>query len=257
VADKKKVRRVRVIEVIDDEDLDEELNEVLEAVEKTEDKTEDKTEEEPEEKPRPVQKKPVVEERPSRVRTLLASSRTTTVLVVALVAALASLAIWQWRQAGALAAEQAERREVAKVAGEYGDSAFSYTAATYKASIDRNQKLLGGDLLTTYKRDTIPNLPTVFSKNPQLVMDSTIKKVYVGDINGKLATAVILVDIKLQTPQGVNDGSNALLRLSLAKEAGGWKITQQAASGQGDDAAGQLPTLPNATSPSPSAKPSD
>ena len=87
----------------------------------------------------------------------------------------------------------------------------------------------------------------MFTKNPQLVMQSKIKKVYVGDLNGTLATAVILVDIRLQTPQGVNDGSNALLRLSLAKDKDGWRITQQAASGQGDDAASQLPTLPNAS----------
>jgi hypothetical protein len=233
VADKKKVRRVRVIEVIDDEDLDEELSEVLDAVDKTE-TIEDKP------KPEPASAKN------PRARAVLAAPRTTTVLVVVLVAALASLALWQWRQAAALAAAEADRRAVAKVAGEYGDSAFSYTAATYRASIDRNLKLLGGDLLGTYKRDTVPNLPAVFGKNPQLVMESTIKRVYVGDVNGRLATAVILVDIRLQTPEGVNDGSNALLRLSLAKEAGGWKITQQAASGQGDDAASQLPTLPDA-----------
>jgi hypothetical protein len=243
VADKKKVRRVRVIEVIDDpetdsEDLDEELSEVLDTVDKAEE-------------PEKTEKAEKTEE-PKRTKTVLASPRTTTVLVVVLVAALATVAIWQWQQASTLSAQQDERREVAKVAGEYGDSAFSYTASTYRATIDRNLKLLGGDLLETYKRDTIPNLPTVFTKNPQLVMDSKIKKVYVGDINGTLATAVILVDIKLQTPEGTNGGSNALLRLSLAKDKDGWKVTQQAASGQSDDATGQLPTLPNASTPSPS-----
>lgn len=275
----KKVRRVRVIEVIDDdadEAIDDDLDEVLEALDESDKAAAGKTAKErravdedddadqddadsqddadaaakPAPKPRP-RKRP-------EPRTILASSRTTTALVVVLIAALASLAIWQWRQAARLNAAQAERRAVAKVAGEYGDTAFSYTASTYRTSIDRNLALLGGDLLATYKRDTIPNLPTVFGKNPQLVMQSKIKKVYVGDVNGSLATAVILVDIKLQTPQGVNDGSNALLRLSLAKDAGGWKITQQAASGQGDDAVSQLPTLPNASatpSDTPSAKP--
>jgi hypothetical protein len=265
VATNKRVRRVRVIEVIDDdENLEEDLEEVLDALDESDEETEDTedtgdtedTEKAAPAKPKRAEPKP--EESRAGARRVLASPRTTAALVVVLIAALASLAIWQWRQAGRLAAEQGERRAVAKVAGEYGDTAFSYSASTYQTSIDRNLKLLGGDLLTTYKRDTIPNLPAVFTKNPQLVMQSKIKNVYVGDVNGTLATAVILVDIRLQTPQGVNDGSNALLRLSLAKDKGGWKITQQAASGQGDDAASRLPTLPNAgatPSDSPSAKP--
>jgi len=255
----KKVRRVRVIEVIDDDVAeigDDDLQEVLEALDESEKTDEAAAPAKPPEKPK---QQPKQEQEPEpRARRTLASPRTTVALVIVLIAALASLAIWQWRQAARLDAEQAERRAVAKVAGQYGDTAFSYTANGYRTSIDRNLKLLGGDLLATYKRDTIPNLPTVFTKNPQLVMQSKIKKVYVGDVNGTLATAVILVDIRLQTPQGVNDGSNALLRLSLAKDKDGWKITQQAASGQGDDAASQLPTLPNASatpSDTPSSKP--
>jgi hypothetical protein len=279
VATNKKVRRVRVIEVIDDdtgEITDDDLAEVLDALEESDDDSDadaaDDDETDPGEddaasaKPKPKVKPkttpaPAPEPAP-RTRLgagkALASPRTTAALVIVLIAALGSVAIWQWRQAARLAAEQGERRAVAKVAGEYGDTAFSYSASTYRTSIDRNQQLLGGDLLATYKRDTIPNLPAVFAKNPQLVMASKIKKVYVGDVNGTLATAVILVDIRLQTPQGVNDGSNALLRLSLAKDKDGWKITQQAASGQGDDAASQLPTLPNAgatPSDAPSPKP--
>jgi hypothetical protein len=249
----KKVRRVRVIEVIDDDadvDLDDDLEEVLEALdesEKTNKTSKTDTADTADTADTPARTKPAPKAKPEpAAKRSLASPRTTAALVIVLIAALASLAIWQWRQAARLDAEQAERRAVAKVAGEYGDTAFSYTATGYRTSIDRNLKLLGGDLLTTYKRDTIPNLPAVFTKNPQLVMQSKIKKVYVGDVNGTLATAVILVDIRLQTPQGVNDGSNALLRLSLAKDQDGWKITQQAASGQGDDAASQLPTLPNA-----------
>ncbi|HEU5157845.1 MAG TPA: hypothetical protein VFU43_12690 [Streptosporangiaceae bacterium] len=273
----KKVRRVRVIEVIDDDEvLDDDLEEVLEALDESDNDTSDESDEaaapakqatakqatakQVVTKPTTVKQATVKQAtvKPATAKRLLGSPRTTAVLVIVLVAALASLAIWQWRQAARLAAERAERRAVAEVAGEYGDTAFSYTASTYRTSIDRNLKLLGGDLLATYKRDTIPNLPTVFNKNPQLVMESKIKKVYVGDVNGTLATAVILVDITLRTPQGVNDGSNALLRLSLAKNEGGWKITQQAASGQGDDAASQLPTLPNASatpSDTPSPKP--
>jgi hypothetical protein len=263
-AGKKKVRRVRVIEVIDDDEDEEDLDDVLEAIDEAEPAP--APAKRPKKKPAAA-KKTVRAEKPeepedadaeraeSRLRALLASPRATVVLVVVLIAALASTAIWQWRQAAGLSAQQGERREIAEVAGAYGDAAFSYTAQTYQAGVQRNLKLLGGDLLSTYKQNTVPNLPTVFSKNPQLVMTSKIKKVYVGDVNGNLATAVILVDIKLQTPQGVNDGSNALLRLSLAKGEGGtWRITQQAASGQSDDAAatGQVPGLPSAsTAPSP------
>ncbi|RAY15847.1 hypothetical protein DPM19_08770 [Actinomadura craniellae] len=193
---------------------------------------------------------------PSRPAALAASPRLTAALVTVLVVVLAVLLAWQWRTAGSLAAEQDERAAVAKVAGEYGNVAFSYTAVDYRQQIARNQRLLGGDLLATYNRSTAPNLGNVFGKNPQLVMSSKIKKVYVGDVIGDLATAVILVDIRLQTPEGANDGADTLLRLALKRESDGWKVTEQRASGQGDgDLTADLPTAPSTTpKPTPTAK---
>ncbi|MBC6466035.1 hypothetical protein [Actinomadura alba] len=285
---KKRVRRVRVIEVIDDEDVDEDLGDVLNALDDADranrtdraDRADDDDEADEAEPPagRSLSRSDAAdddeapgeraERRAQRThrdrdadrlagpRAVLASPRLTTGLVVVLVAALAALAVWQWRAAATRAEAEAERRDVAKVAGEYGNVVFSYTPGTAQASIDRNLKLIGGDLLANYRQTTAANLPAFFTKNPEVSMTSKIKGVFVGDVNGKLATAVILLDVRLQTPQGANDAPNTLLRLSLSKEDDGWKVTEQKASGDAEGAAsggaGQLPGLTgNGASPSP------
>jgi hypothetical protein len=177
----------------------------------------------------------------------------TAALIIVLIGVLGALAVWQWRQAATLAAERDTRREVAKVAGEYGNVIYSYTPATAQQAIKDNLRLLGGDALATYKQTTAVNLPQFFAKNPQVSMTSTIKQVFVGDVNGDLATAVILLDVKINSADGNADGSNTLLRLALKKESGGWKITEQKVSGEADGtvSTGQLPQLGGNLNPSP------
>lgn len=254
LAEKKKVRRVRVIEVIDgedDEDVEPDVEEILQKIdeEEAEAAAEEEGDEQEEDEARA----------PSRVRAALASPRLTATLVVVLVAALATLAIWQWRTAAGLDSEKKARRAVARIAADYGNAVFNYNAAAARDSINKNLALLGGDARTRYEQTTAKNLPGFFAQNPQWTLTSKTKKVFVGEVNGEIATAVILMDVNVQAPSGRTDAPNTLLRVGLAKIDGSWKITEQRSSGQSDQATGneqqnQIPGLPTTPAPSPSKK---
>ncbi|MBE1530980.1 hypothetical protein [Actinomadura algeriensis] len=276
----KRKRRVRVIEVIDDEDLDEVL-EALDAEEEAAEDDVAEAPAEPAKprasktskaaapaaakpKPRPARLEPPEDEadddeddEPAKARvkpslrkpaaavsaepTYLGMGRTPLIVVVVLVALLASLAIWQWRSASGAASEADERAAVEKVAAAYGDVALNYNATNYQAQMDKAQKLMGGDLLDSFKQSTLPNLGNTFKDNPKLALTSKTNQTFVGSVNGRFATAVVMVDIDITTSEGETSAPGTLLRLSLGKIDGEWKVTKQYASGTDDSSAGQLP----------------
>ncbi|MEV5572454.1 hypothetical protein AB0L06_20620 [Spirillospora sp. NPDC052269] len=293
----KRKRRVRVIEVIEDED---DLDEVLEAIEKGE-----LLEEEPEPEPEPKPKKPVATQaKPKPKPTIVedegedeadepkvlaqkgssdggpidldsaagsggfSMSRNAAIVTVVVVALLASLGIWQWTSASKLSGDQHARDDVEKAAAAYGDAVLTYNSSNYQGQMEKVQKLLAGDLLDLYKRCTVPNLSDSFKSNSSLSFSSRTSKVYVGDVNGKFATATIATDITLKSNQGSTSAPWSLIRLSLAKSGGAWKVTQQFPSGvnqQSNDcsSSGQIPVSPNGQtgtgkpSSTPSAKPTN
>jgi ketosteroid isomerase-like protein len=185
-------------------------------------------------------------------------------VIAVLVALLASLAIWQWRTASGLSSEKGDREDVSTVASAYGDVALNYNAQNYQSQMDKAQKLMGGDLLETFKSTTLPSLGETFKSNPELSLTSKTNQVFVGSVDGKFATAVVMVDIDVKTKDGATSAPATLLRLALAKIDGEWKVTKQYASGANDQnqGQGQLPTAPTGgASPSPnpetSKKPGD
>src|SRR5690606_9830995 len=168
------------------------------------------------------------------------------VVVVVLVALLASLAIWQWRSASALSSEKDEREAVSKVASAYGDVALNYNAQNYRTQMDKAQALMGGHLLESFKNTTLPSLGETFEKNPELALTSKTNQVFVGTVDEKFASAVVMVDIDVRTKDGATSAPATLLRLALAKIDGEWKVTRQYASGANDQtqSQNQLPGAP-------------
>ncbi|MEO3829532.1 hypothetical protein [Actinomadura sp. B10D3] len=281
----KRRRRVRVIEVIDDEDLDEVL-EALDAEDEADAEAEEEPPARPAEaaapavkttkaatskaataaRPRPSRLEPPEEEaeeeaprtkapvRPSAVPAggrpkILGLSVTQAVVVIVLVALLASLAIWQWRSASAASGEQERRDAVAKVASAYGDVALNYNAQNYQTQMDKAQKLMGGDLLESFKSTTLPSLGETFKNNPELALSSKSNQVFVGSVDERFASAVVMVDIDVRTKDGATSAHATLLRLALAKIDGSWKVTKQYPSGTNDqnqnqNQNGQLPAVP-------------
>ncbi|GLZ08577.1 hypothetical protein Acsp03_60430 [Actinomadura sp. NBRC 104412] len=274
-------RRVRVIEVLDDEDLDEVLDAIdeeedrtppesrqksLHGTERTTERTTERatagTAEPPERSAEPRERKEPVSLDRAEGQTFLGMGRVPAVVVVVLVAALASLGIWQWWTIARLAHEKEERAAVAKVAAAYGDVALNYNASNYQTQMQKAQALMAGDLLDSFKTNTLPNLGNTFRQNPQLVLTSKTDQVFVGSVDERFATAAISVNVSLRTTEGVNDSPATLIRLSLAKIDGRWKVTEQYSSGvneQNKDQQGGLPTTPASpgASPSPSGSSKD
>lgn len=256
-------RRVRVIEVIDDEDLDE----VLEALD-----AEDEAAGEPAEpaakaapakaaKPRPTRLEPPEREAaaaepedeapkkaPARAGAATAGPRpgasglglVPVVVIVVLVALLASLAIWKWTSASSLSSERDDREAIGQVASEYGDLAFSYNASNYQTQSAKARKLMAGDLLEDYTKNTLPSLAGAFQSDAQVMLSSKTDQVFVGTVNGRFATAVVMADVSLKTKDGAVNQPATLLRLSLSKVGGEWKVTQQYPSGVNDENKSQL-----------------
>lgn len=282
----KRKRRVRVIEVIDDEDLDE----VLEALD-AEDAEEDAAEAPAEPaakaaptpaaapaaesaakpavktvKPRPAALEPpekAEEKEPARADAFSLPLVPTVVLAV-LIVVLGALAIWQGTSAHSLSSKQDEREAIGKVASAYGDVAYNYNATNYQTQTDKAMKLLAGDMLDDYKKNTVPTVASAFQADAQVALSSKTNQVFVGSVNGKFATAVLMMDMSLKTKSGAINQPATLLRLSLSKIDGDWKITQQYPSGINDQnrnqQQGQIPGVPSggaSTSPSPKAEKSE
>ncbi|MFC9969936.1 hypothetical protein ACFVH6_03425 [Spirillospora sp. NPDC127200] len=275
----KRKRRVRVIEVIEDDDED--LDDVLEALDAEEEPParrpaarkaapaapaaavaeksaakkapapEAAEEDEEEAAPAPRPSGPSGPKEPVSLDKGEGGSSTPLVPLVAgvvLVALLATLAIWQWRTASGLSGTEDDRKEVAKVASDYGNVALNYNAANYQSQMDKAQKLMGGDLLENFKQCTLPNLGATFKDQPQLSLTSKTTQTFVGSVDSRFATATIAVDVGVSNAgsQATNVPSN-LIRLSLSKTGGTWKVTQQFASGANEQKRGcdeQIPGVP-------------
>ncbi|KAB2346108.1 hypothetical protein [Actinomadura rudentiformis] len=278
----KRKRRVRVIEVLEDEDLDEVL-ESLENEDEDEDEDEEPAprkkpvakkaatakqatpakrataakkakppveiieaeDEEDEEEPEPGPARRTSAAASSAQPTLLGLPRNAAIVVVVLVALLASAAIWQWRSASGAAGEKDERAAVVARASAFGDLATSYNATNYQSQMDKIQKLMAGDLLERYKSSTAQTLPQAFKTSPQAALTSKTKQVYVGNIDGKFATVVVAVDIAVSDGKSQNSAPQSLIRLSLVKEGDEWKVSQMNASGDDGSGAGSLPGVPS------------
>ncbi|GAA1894814.1 hypothetical protein [Actinomadura bangladeshensis] len=278
----KRKRRVRVIEVIDDEDLDEVL-EALDAEDAAEAEAEAPAEPAAKAAPKPAPEpvaKPAVqtvkprpaaleppekaeEKEPARTDAFSLPLVPTVVLAV-LIVVLGGLAIWQGTSAHSLSSKQDEREAIGKVASAYGDVAYNYNAANYQTQTDKAMKLLAGDMLDDYKKNTVPTVASAFQADAQVVLSSKSNQVFVGSVNGKFATAVLMMDMSLKTKSGAINQPATLLRLSLSKIDGDWKITQQYPSGINDQnrnqQQGQIPGVPSgggSTSPSPKAENSE
>ncbi|WP_067810941.1 hypothetical protein [Actinomadura kijaniata] len=249
-------RRVRVIEVIDDDDDDLDLDDVLKSVEE-----EERREPKPKPaaaRPRPKLTKPVEADaddesddeddesaaprgkkaRPAPVNvdaapagSAFGMTRTAAVVTVVLVAALASLAIWQWTSASSLSSAEEDRKSVEKVAAAYGNAALNYNAANYQSQMDKAQKLMAGDLLDNFKQCTLPNLGNTFKEQPELALTSKTAQTFVGSVDERFATATVSVDVTVRSKTLNTDVPANLIRLSLSKVGGDWKVTQQFASG--------------------------
>ncbi len=261
---KKPVRRVRVIEVLEDDDeldLDEVLasadlaeedeepppsrsskaKRVVEAADEDEDADEDA---EPPVRPRKkadsaapaAKRKAGASARPSeesaepRARRLLAALRSRGAVISlgsVLGAALATFAIYEWREAASLQSAKSDRAAVAARVTQFGDVVMSYDLSNISGSAAQIRPYLTGDALTDFQ-NTLTQLQQNAAKTTvSAAFKSKTDSVYVKDVNGRLASAVLVWTLSVS--QGGNTQplqSNLGLTIDLIKDKGVWKIAK-------------------------------
>ncbi|MEO3786364.1 hypothetical protein ABGB12_23820 [Actinocorallia sp. B10E7] len=266
--DKKPARRVRVIEILDDEELDETTAERAEGAEDpkgSEDsgkkdeaavtllKAEDGVgaEGEPEPAAKPVREKPAKARLPAVPSA--GGGRTTTLLTAAVVvlALLAGFALFQWRSAAGAAGERKEL--IARITA-FGNVMATYSYDDVESANKKAMTYLVGDALEERKKVDLGALREQL-KSQKTKLESTTYAVYVGSVDGNLASAVLVFDLRgessaLSEPQTI---SKSHLTLGLIKRDGEWMISSMVPAGSenaSNAATGAVPS--GATSPSPS-----
>jgi hypothetical protein len=238
---KKPVRRVRVIEVIEDDDDELDIDEVLAQADA------------PARTPKPAETRsePVDEPGPATAGSGGASLVALIALAVAFVFA-TTFGAYAWMQKSDLQARQDTRGVVAKVAGTFVEKMFTLNQANSQSQSAAALALTTGDQHTRLAAQ-IPNFATFFAKYPTFAFSTKVKRAYVGDVNGDFADVLVTVQITISTDKGAMPGNNTPFSISLAKVAGGWKVSDmQQSDGSSTDSSGGLPGL--STTPSPSGK---
>ncbi|GAA2725583.1 hypothetical protein [Actinocorallia aurantiaca] len=271
--DKKPVRRVRVIEILDDEELDGTADEKAaepgvpgEAKDeagagvtllKADTDTDTEAEAEADTEPAPV-KKPVVKTPSGRGKLPAvpsgAGGRTPLLLTVAVVvlALLAGFALFQWRSAAGAAEE---RKELVSRVTAFGDLMATYSYDDVESANKKAMTYLVGDALEERKKVDLTALREQL-ESQKTRLKSTTYAVYVGSVDGNLASAVLVFDLRgestaLAEPQTI---AKSHLTLGLIKRDGEWMISSMVPAGSESASSASTPTgaVPNGT---PSASP--
>ncbi len=174
---------------------------------------------------------------------------------VVVLALLAGFALLQWRSADGV---NKERKELIARVTEFGDVMATYSYDDVESSNEKAMSYLTGDALEERRKVDLAALKKQLEAQ-KTKLESKTYAVYVGSIDGNLAGAVLVFDLKgestaLSAPQTI---SKSHLTLGLIKRDGRWMISSMVPAGS-ENATSQAPagtTVPSATpSPSPSEK---
>jgi Mce-associated membrane protein len=158
------------------------------------------------------------------------------VLVLAAALVLVSgVALVEWRQQHDLAAERATRIEVAARSSEFGEALLSYDFHQPQQAKQRVLRLTTGDF-ARYYTNAFDNggLGGVIT-NLQATATATVRAVYVGDVNGNLASSIVVVDSEITSKAGVRKVTGSHLEANLIRTDGRWLISEVTSIGATDE----------------------
>lgn len=142
-----------------------------------------------------------------------------------LVAGLLTVLVLKWFEAGTLADEKDTRQEVSAKAGEFGVALLSYDYADLEESRDRVLAQSTGSFAETYEAAFNAGLKETIAK-VKASSSAEVRDVFVGNIDGAIAQAVVVLDSKITMPgQPEQDRPGAYLHLELVNQNGEWKIS--------------------------------
>ncbi|NRQ33971.1 hypothetical protein HII36_19250 [Nonomuraea sp. NN258] len=151
-------------------------------------------------------------------------------LAAMLVTAVAATAVLQWvsasRSQDALArleAERTARLEVAGAAGAFATTLLSYDYQNLQATRSTMAAQATGDFLATYD-EAFGGVMTQVIVKLKAVAKTTVREVYVADVDEGLAHAIVVADQQVNTAEAIRSVKDSHLKITLVKEKGVWKV---------------------------------
>ncbi|WP_103937136.1 hypothetical protein [Thermomonospora echinospora] len=193
-----------------------------------------------------------------RHRVLSGAALTRAAVLIALVASVITAGL-QWHQADQAEQREADRRAVRARAGEFGQALLSYDHRNLQAARNRVLSLASDDFAKTYDAAFTGGLEGVIAK---LKADATatVRAVYLGDIEGSTARAIVVMDSEVHSSAGTRRVLGSHLDMRLTRTGERWRVTEVTSIGAADetmtDGEGGQRQGDGAPLPAPSASPS-
>ncbi|HEU5029940.1 MAG TPA: hypothetical protein VFV01_33855 [Spirillospora sp.] len=193
-----------------------------------------------------------------RIVRLLTGQVAAKLLVVAVLIASIVTAGLQWHRADKADTREDVRRQVGDSAGRFGQALLSYDHTRLQAARNRVLSLASDDFAKTYDQAFTGGLEGIITKL-KADASATVRTVYVGDVDGSNARAVVVMDSEVHSTAGTRSVLGSYLDMKLARSHGAWKVTEVTSIGAANesmtDPDGKQQTTP--TQPGPSTSPGD
>lgn len=188
---------------------------------------------------------------PSRLVVVLSAA----VLVLAV---FASFGLYKWQTASS---DEGERRALIKRVADYGNAVADFDYHDLQKSVDHSLSFLTGDALARQQRDLAVSKLQKDWTEKQLTLSSKTENVYVTELNGNLAGAVLVFDINAESPLfgATKTGPQPVLvkshlTLGMVKVKGVWMVSSLTPAGTETDGSA-VPGLGAGTGSAASAAP--
>ncbi|MEO5876934.1 MAG: hypothetical protein ABIS86_20180 [Streptosporangiaceae bacterium] len=174
----------------------------------------------------------------------------TLVAAVVILAVLASFGLYKWQSSSS---DRQERQALIKRVTDYGNSVADFDYRDLQKSVDRSLSFLTGDALAKQRRDLAVSRLQKDWTDKQLKLSSRTQNVYLTELNGNLAGAVLVFDINAESPLFGADKTGpqpvlvrSHLTLGLVRIKGVWKVSSLTPAGTESDGS-SVPGLGAAT----------
>lgn len=146
----------------------------------------------------------------------------TAVLALLFVGA-SAVALVQWRRADDLRAGEDERRAVASAAGRFGQALLSYDFDDLTTARGRVLALATDRFAKEYTTAFTGGLDDAITKL-QARSQASVRDVYVTDVIGDSARAVVTLDSEVRSTAGTRRTVSSYLDMTLVRQGGRWRI---------------------------------
>ena len=163
------------------------------------------------------------------------------VVVLALVVVATTFALTQRNRADDLERDADERRAVAAAASTFASALLSYDADDLDVARERVTALATPAFAEEYTDAFEGGLRTVIDEL-DAVSTATVRDVFVSEVSGSSARAVVVIDASVTSAAGVRDLTGSYLQIELQKVEDRWLVSAASAVGAEDESITGSPT---------------